>query len=428
MHKKVSLTLLVACTLAFAPAASGARIELGAREGADATVGCLFPMTGRGGLYGRDSVVAMNMALDEIAARGDGYPRVRVLVEDSKSRPSLGAQLAQRFIDNDKVDFLCGVVSSAVALAVTDIAHTRKVIFVGTDHASSRLTGEAFHRYYFRVSNDGFQSMDAGARYLQELQAKTGWQRIAFIGPDYEYGYRAWADLRRVLDELGVKYQVVAELWPKLFEADYAAYIAALIEAGPDIVINGHWGGDLSAFIRQAKTFDLFRKARLCNFDSGGNYEVMADLGDEMPLGLCLSARHHNNWPDSDLNRRFVNEFRERSGRYPSYAAEGAYAGILAIAEAVRKAGGTRNTDRLITALEGMRIKLPEDPEGFTSYIDPATHQIQQVTAIGEVVPNDRYPPARAMLGNWKIYYPRKGPQRPAAPLSRDTARGATGT
>lgn len=394
-------------TLLLASPPSHAGTELGASAAdADAVVGCMFPMTGRGGLYGRDSVVAIGMALDEIAARPERYPRLRVLVEDSKSRPSHGVQLAHNFIEKSKATFLCGVVSSAVALAVTEVARKTRTILIGTDHASSRLTEEAFHRYYFRVSNNTRQSMGAGARYLSELKSRSGWRRIAFIGPDYEYGHRAWIDLRGALDALAVDYEVVAELWPKLYEADYSAYIGALIAAKPDVVVNGHWGGDLVAFIRQARTVGLFDKVQFANFDAGGNYEVMAELGAEMPRGLILSARHHNNWPQTLANRRFVNDFRERAGRYPSYAAEGAYAGILAIAEAVRKAGGTREAERLIKALEGLAIKLPEDPDGFTSYIDPATHQIQQVIAIGEVVPDERFPPARTMLGKWKVYPP----------------------
>ena len=51
-----------------------------------------------------------------------------------------------------------------------------------------------------------------------------------------------------------------------------------------------------------------------------------------------------------------------------------------------------------------MKIQLPEDPPGFTSYIDPTTHQIVQVQAIGTTVKNDKFPPAKYMLGNFKIY------------------------
>ncbi|MEA4838538.1 MAG: hypothetical protein VB101_09665, partial [Rhodospirillaceae bacterium] len=42
--------------------------------------------------------------------------------------------------------------------------------------------------------------------------------------------------------------------------------------------------------------------------------------------------------------------------------------------------------------------------DGFESYIDPGTHQIVQVQAIGTVENNTDFPPASAMLGSWKVY------------------------
>jgi len=138
--------------------------------------------------------------------------------------------------------------------------------------------------------------------------------------------------------------------------------------------------------------------------DAGGNYELMSATGAELPLGLVLSARHHNNWPETEANKEYVAKFFKRTGRYPTYAAEGAYAGIYAIAQAVDKVGSPDDTEALVKALEGMKIPLPEDPEGFTSYIDPETHQIVQGQAIGVTVPDDRFPPAKRMLGNWKVY------------------------
>jgi branched-chain amino acid transport system substrate-binding protein len=99
-----------------------------------------------------------------------------------------------------------------------------------------------------------------------------------------------------------------------------------------------------------------------------------------------------------------VETFHRLEGRFPTYAAEGAYSGIIAIAEAVRRAGPRGSTDQLVKALEGLRLELPEDPPGFTSWIDPETHQIAQAQAIGEVVPDDRFPPAKVMLGNWVVY------------------------
>ncbi|MBA3904546.1 MAG: amino acid ABC transporter substrate-binding protein [Rhodocyclaceae bacterium] len=398
-----TLLLLI---LAWLPAAQ-ARIELGSpAASADATIGCMFPLAGRAAIYGRDSIAAMKLALADLAAevKVGQVPRLRILVEDDRSKASVATRIAEQFIDRDKVRFLCGVVSSGVAQAVSRVSHKKKVIMVGTDHASSRLTIENFHRYYFRVSNDTWTSMAAGARYLADLQKKNRWQRLAFIGPDYDYGHVVWRDLEQALERLGVRYEVTAHLWPRLYEPDYTAYIARLKAAQPDIVVTALWGGDFIAFLKQALPAGLLDKSLLANFDTGGNYDVLVSLGEEAPAGLILSARHHNNWPATARNRKFVSDFYRLEGRFPTYAAEGAYAGIIAIGRALATAGLQADNDKLIRVLEGMHLSLPEDPEGYVSHIDPETHQIIQAQAIGEVERNTAFSPARLMLGRWTVY------------------------
>lgn len=401
--------VLAACVLAATSLAVRAeRVTLGAsEEDADAVVGCLYPMSGRATIYGTDSIQGIRLALRDIAegrVTGKPGPRLRVVVDDDLSKASYGLRLAEDFIDKDHARFLCGMVSSGVAQVVSDLARRRSTILVGTDHASSRLTTEAGHPHYFRVSNDSWTSNAAGARYLRDIRAAQPWQRIAILNPDYEYGHVSRDDLLAAMDSLGMKYEVVAELWPKLYEPDYSAYIQALKELKPDIVVTALWGGDFLAFLKQAQAVDLFSQMRVANFDTGANYDVLVQLGANPPPGLILSARHNNNWPDTPENRRFVSEFRAMTGRYPTYAAEGAYTGIVAIAKAVAQVGNATDDKALIAALEGMRLRLPEDPEGYGSVIDPETHQILQAQAVGTPVPDDRFPPAKAMLGNIRAY------------------------
>ncbi|WP_054030236.1 ABC transporter substrate-binding protein [Desulfatitalea tepidiphila] len=368
-------------------------------------IGAMYPMTGRAGLYGIDSVAAAEMAVDEINGKGgaNGY-KIDITFTDSKAKPAYAVRVATRYITEDQVHFLFGIVSSGVGLAVTEISKQHKKIFIGTDHASTQLTSDKLQPYYFRVANNTFQSMAAGALYLQELQKSKPWKTIAYIGPDYAYGHDQWNELRFSLDRLGVKYQVVGEYWPKLFEPDYNSYVTSLVKDNPDILVTGFWGGDTVAFIKQAQVYGLFKKSLYFQPDAGGNYELMSAMGAELPAGLVLGARHYNNWPETELNRKFVADFHKRTGRYPTYAAEGAYAGVYAIAEAVKVVGNPDDTEALVKALEGLKIKLPEDPDGFTSYMDPATHQIMQVQAIGVTMPNTDFPPAKMMLGDWKIY------------------------
>ncbi|SET71681.1 branched-chain amino acid transport system substrate-binding protein [Marinobacter segnicrescens] len=400
------------------------RVELGApKDQADATIACMYPMTGRSASYGRDSIVAIRMALQELA-RDPQSPDLRVIVDDSRSKASFAVRMAEDFLQNDDADILCGIVSSGVGMAVSRLARQKQVILIGTDHASSRATLEEGHDYYFRVSSDTWISHAAGARYLKELQKETGWRKLAFLGPDYEYGRVAWRDLQQALALEGVRFEQTGTYWPRLYEPDYSLYIQSLLENPPDILVVGLWGGDFTAFIEQARTTRLFEQMRVANFDTGGDYETLVALGSEPPPGLILSARHHVNWPDTDRNRQFVQDFHELSGRYPSYSAQGAWAGMMAIARAIRLAGDVSDTRAVITALEGLEVPLPKDPDGFTSYIDPQTHQIAQAQAIGTPVSDDRFPPARVLLGNWRVYDAESLKPSPALIQKR---RGETG-
>ncbi|MGB0732230.1 MAG: ABC transporter substrate-binding protein [Pontibacterium sp.] len=407
----ITITSLMLCVL-ISPTGYALEVELGAsKDDAAITVGCLYPLSGRGGLYGNDSAVGIQLAFEALARRKQAYPPLRVLIADSRSKGSRAARLVRHFIHNEQARFLCGVVNSAIAAQVINIAAQEKVFFVGTDHASSRLSETPVSPYYFRVNNNSRQSNQAAARYIAERfgsQAKQKPLRISYLGPDYDYGYQMWEDLQAELRKRQVPFDVVMSLWPKLYEPDYGPYLRALLREPTDIVINSLWGGDLVAFVQQANRTALFKHAHFANFDTGGNYEVLAALGDDMPTGLILSARHHNNWPQTRENQWFVNRFYALSGRYPSYAAEGAYAGIMMIARALAKVGAKASDEDIRTALQNAKLSLPEDPSGFVSYMDKETHQIQQVIAIGETLVNKNFPPATRMLGNWRVYYPDK--------------------
>ncbi|MGJ9420773.1 ABC transporter substrate-binding protein [Massilia sp. CMS3.1] len=405
MRKPIILSLIWAAIGVSAPAHAG--VELGASSNqAHVSIGCMYPLAGRAAIYGRDSIAAMRLALADLrtALAPHPVPKLRILVEDDRSKNSVALRIADDFVTHKKVKFLCGVVSSGVAQAVSRFAKRRKVIFIGTDNASSRLTMEDWHRYYFRVTNDTWISMAAGARYLSDLQAEKKWARLAYIGPDYELGHAAWVDFAESLKRQGVQYTMTVQLWPRLYEPDYTAYIQQLVAAKPDVVVTTLWGGDFIAFVKQANVAGLLEKSIIANFDSGANYDFLSTFGDYSPKNLVLSARHLNNWPDTPANRRFVEAFHRTEGRYPTYAAAGAYAGVMAIARAVSLAGASADTERLVGTLEGLRVPLPKDPEGFISYIDPKTHQIVQSQAVGELVPDLRYPPARVAVGRFRAY------------------------
>lgn len=392
-----------------------ARQEFGASKvDADAHVGCLYPLSGYGVDFGKDSVAGIELALEDLQTLYDDPPKIHVIIDDTKLKTSRSLRLVRDFVKQDKVQYICGIVSSGIALEVTKIIEELGVIFVGTDNASSRLTGAALQRNYFRMTNNTAQTMDAAAQYIKDsfqgiLEDRP--LRIAFIGPDYDYGYQNWRDFRRAMADQDVAYTTVAALWPNLFEVDFSTYINSLLNAKPDLIVNEQWGDDFITFLRQVQDTDLLKHSKLANFGSGGDYDVLKELGDDMPLGLILSARHHVNWPNTQENKRFVSRFYKRTGHYPSYVAQGAYSGILAIAYALKHTPPPHTIDKMRETLGGLRFKLPEDPDGFSSYMDPENHQIQQVISIGQTIADDRFPPATRLLGNWRNYLPIRRPR-----------------
>lgn len=314
------LRLICVCLLLISRVEAGELVLGASKADAQASVGCLFPMGGRGGIYGQDSVIGIKLAFERLQQPPLSYPPIRVLVADSSSKASKAARQVRDFVRKDGVRFICGVVNSSIALQVAEVAEEEKIFFIGTDHASSKLTSGKARDYYFRVSNNAQQSMQAAALYIKKKfnkGARAKPLRLAYIGPDYDYGYQAWRDLRDRLDYEGVNYQVETVLWPKLYEPDYSSYLRALVDKKVDLVVNALWGGDLVAFIQQANQTTLFKHARFANFDTGGNYEVLAALGEDMPAGLILSSRHHNNWPETDYNKWFVERFHKLTGVIP---------------------------------------------------------------------------------------------------------------
>ena len=122
--KKITLLLIIIGTLSTAN--SQARIVLGEQEKADINVGCLFPLTGRGGQYGQDSKIGIQLALEKLATKKDTYPSIKIIIEDSRSKASRATRLVKNLVKNNQVRFICGVVNSSIALQVAQVTEKEK--------------------------------------------------------------------------------------------------------------------------------------------------------------------------------------------------------------------------------------------------------------------------------------------------------------
>ena len=347
-------------------------------------IGVLFVMSGPMGGYGKHGNQAVQLAVDEINAKGGILGRkVVAMFEDAKLDAETGARITKKYIVDDKVDFIIGPTSSGAAVAVSKIATENKKILILTQAAANSMTDAQFSRYQFSVLSNAMMHSRSGAYYM----ASKPYKRWMCIGPNYNYGHESWAAFRDKLKELKPDIEIVGELWPKLMESDYTPFIKKIVEAKPDAVWSPLWGMDAVNFIKQALPFKLFDNIKFA-FPDGAALETLMPLGKDIPEGTFVAARYFFLTPDTEKNRNFVKTYYERFKEYPDYMAEETYAGVYFIKAAIERAGSI-NTEKIIKAVEREPLTW-ETPEGW-KIMRKEDHSVVEDVVWGETMYSEKY-------------------------------------
>jgi branched-chain amino acid transport system substrate-binding protein len=347
-------------------------------------LGVVFIMSGPMGGYGKHGTQAVQLALDEINAKGGLLGRkVEAIFEDDKLQVDKGVQIVKKFISEDQVDFIIGPTSSGVALALTDIVQQYKKIILFTQAASSSLTDAKFNRYQFSTLSNAMMHARAGAYFM----AAKPYKRWMNIGPNYSYGQESWNAFKTKLKELRPDTEFVGEVWPKLVEADYTPFIKKILEANPEAVWSSLWGMDAVNFIQQGLPLGLFDKIKFA-FTDGAALETLVPLGKKMPEGIFVAARSFFLTPDSAMNRKFVKTYQERFKEFPDYMAQETYAGVYFLKAAIERAG-TIDTEKVIEAVEKEPLAW-ETPEGW-KIMRKEDHSVVEDVVWGETAYSDQY-------------------------------------
>jgi len=347
-------------------------------------LGGMYPLSGRAADLGITCKQGAELAVKEINDKGGVLgKKLELLSADSKANVQEAVALSNRYIQKDNVNFLFGEVSSAAVLAIGEVANQEKVIFMATVGSTDSLTKEKWNRYTFRSGTCNSQEANSLALYASKDKNLLKYYNI---GPDYEYGRTMWEIFKAKISEQNPKAEYIGEQWPKLFSPDYTPYINAILAAKPDAVFCTLWGGDLVAFIKQAKPFGLFDKIKWI-IATGADITVTKALGEEMPQGLIVDQRYYFHWPETPRNKEFVKAYMAAYNDYPSAWAVEGYDGITFLAEAIKKAGAL-DTEKVVAALEGLTI---DSPRGKAT-LRPEDHQLLCDFMVGETVFDKAYP------------------------------------
>jgi branched-chain amino acid transport system substrate-binding protein len=345
---------------------------------------------------------AVEMAVDEVNAGGGLLGRrVEVLFRDDKGNPAEAVKHAQELMSSEHVALLAGTFLSNVGLAVSDFAKQHKVLFLAAEPLTEALTWSQGHRYVFRVRPNTY----AQGRMLAERAAKLPHKRWAVIGPNYEYGRRAWETFWARLKELKPDVELVGEHWPTLGKIEPGGYVTALLAQRPEAVYVSLFGSDWIAFAREGNKRGLFQSAFFVGILLG-EPEYIEPLQLEAPEGMLVTGYP---WYDiqSPAHKVFVANFEKRAGRTPVEGGLVGYVTFLSIFQAIRKAGSTE-TEKVVTALEGLRVETPIGPIAYRPFDHESTMgawvgttKLDRRRGVGgmvnwEYVPGDRVLPSEA--------------------------------
>src|SRR5210317_531660 len=94
-------------------------------------IGGLVPITGTQAVMAEDLATGLKLAEEEVNAAGGvlGMP-IKVIIEDTETRPAPGMDAARKLIDVDKVGVIAGGFSSGVSLPIAKYCQSKGLVFV----------------------------------------------------------------------------------------------------------------------------------------------------------------------------------------------------------------------------------------------------------------------------------------------------------
>ncbi len=339
----------VAALLAAAPAEAQGPIKIGE----------INSFSGIGAPFTGPYRASIEMAVEEVNAKGGVLGRsVEVIFRDDKGQPAEAVKHAQELVASEKVHLISGTFLSNVGLAVSDWAKQNKTLFVAAEPLTEALTWSKGHDYVFRVRPNTYEQ----GRMLAEKAGKMKYARWATIGPNYEYGKRAWETFRDRLKELKPDVQIVGEHWPALGKLEAGPFVTAILNQNPDALYVSLFGSDWLNFVREAKKRGLFDKMFVVGILLG-EPEYIDPLGLEAPEGMLVTGYPWYDIP-TPAHKEFVARYTKRTDKTPVLGSLVGYVTYISIFEAIRKAGST-DTDKLVAAFRGLRVDTPLGPISY---------------------------------------------------------------
>ncbi|MBU0994646.1 MAG: branched-chain amino acid ABC transporter substrate-binding protein [Proteobacteria bacterium] len=282
--------------------------------------------------YGIPSVNAAKLVVKEINANGGVLGKqVELLVEDDACKPEIATNTATKLVSQG-VNVVMGHICSGATKAALGIYKDSNIICMSPSATNPALTQSGDYPNFYRTiaSDDAQAKLDVDFA-LNVLKLN----KIAVIHDKGDYGKGFAEFAKKFLEESG-KAEVVLYEGITPGAVDYSAVVQKIKRSDAQAVIFGGYHPEASKIVTQ------MRKKRMDTIfisDDGVKDDTFIKVAGEYAQGVYASGPKDSS--KNPLNIKAVNAHKEEFKSDPGAFYENAYSAVLAILNAIEKAGST---------------------------------------------------------------------------------------
>lgn len=311
--------------------------------------------------YAKQTEVGFLMGLEHLTkgSMAINGRKLNVIVKDDQLKPDRGKALLEECYNDDKADLAVGTTGSPVALAMLPVAEEAKKVLIVEPAVADSITGDKRNRYIFRTGRSSFQDALAAAASIPANEDVS----IGMLGLDTAFGRDGVKAYKTALESIRPRAKIVAEEYAAGNTADFAPFAERLFGALKDKpgkrIIGFIWAGAHP----MAKFVDMKPERFNIALAPGGNILPAMNAWKAF-AGTEGGTYYYYDFPKNPMNDWLKAEYQKRHNAPPDFFVAGGFAAASAVFNGITKAGGT-DTEKLISAMEGMSFDTPKGPMTF---------------------------------------------------------------
>jgi len=309
-------------------------------EGDTIILGAAVSLTGKYSSNGVHTQNGYNMAVERINSKGGVKVggktyKFDIIYYDDESNPKRAAQLAERLINQDGVEFMLGPYSSGLTKAMAPVTEKYGVPMVEANGASRSLFTKGY-KYLFAVLAPANLYLDVAIRTAVELNGGKP-VNIAMAFEQDAFSQDVRLGIVDAAEDTGSKI-VIDDKLPKELN-DMAATLAKVKATKPDVlVVSGHTKGALTAIRQIAEMQVDVPMLAMTHCDAA---KLSKQHGKNAQYALCASQWHKtltykDKWFKDGMT--YDKDFNEMFGYAPPYQAAESSAALLVFKDAFERA------------------------------------------------------------------------------------------